>query len=79
MGRQVDTDDLIDAQEVAAMLGLAHRNSVATYQRRYPAMPRPVVERGNGRTRLWLRSAIEQWARETGRTSAQPSGRKPAG
>lgn len=59
---RVDTDDLIDAQEVADVLGLSHRNSVSLYQRRYPSMPRPVVERGGGRTKLWLRSEIDEWA-----------------
>jgi glutathione-regulated potassium-efflux system ancillary protein KefG len=58
----VRTEDLIDAHEVAEILGLAQRNSVSTYQRRYADMPRPVVERGRGRTRLWLRDDIEQWA-----------------
>lgn len=62
MTPRVDTDDLIDAQEVAEILGLAQRNSVSLYQRRYPEMPRPVVERGGGRTKLWLRSEIERWA-----------------
>lgn len=63
----VRTEDLIDAHEVAAILGLSHRNSVATYQRRYPDMPRPVVERGDGRTKLWLRSELQRWALKTGR------------
>ena len=57
----VDTDDLIDSQEVADILGLSHRNSVSTYLRRYGDFPRPVIERGGGRTRLWLRSDIESW------------------
>ena len=60
----VRTEDLIDAHEVAEILGLAQRNSVSTYLRRYPDMPRPVVERGGGRTRLWLRGGIEDWARD---------------
>lgn len=58
---RVDTDDLVDAHEVADILGLAHRNSVSLYQRRYPDMPRPVVERGGGRIKLWLRASMEQW------------------
>jgi glutathione-regulated potassium-efflux system ancillary protein KefG len=61
---QVDTDDLIDAQEVAEILGLSQRNSVSLYQRRYPDMPRPVVERGGARTKLWLRSDMERWRNE---------------
>jgi glutathione-regulated potassium-efflux system ancillary protein KefG len=58
----VQTDDLIDAQLVADALGLSHRNSVSLYQRRYADMPRPVVELGSGRIKLWLRSEIELWA-----------------
>ncbi|MCA9641376.1 MAG: hypothetical protein KC492_11800 [Myxococcales bacterium] len=61
MGRKVDVGDLLDATEVAEVLGLAHRNTVSVYQRRYPDMPRPVVERGAGRTKLWLRSEIDEW------------------
>jgi len=61
---QVDIDDLIDAHEVAEILGLSHRNSVSLYQRRYPAMPRPVLERRGGRTKLWLRSEMERWSNE---------------
>lgn len=66
MTPRVDTDDLIDAQEVADILGLAQRNSVSLYQRRYTEMPRPIMERGGGRTKLWLRSEIERWAAERG-------------
>ena len=64
MNPRVDTEQLIDAQEVAEVLGLAHRNSVSTYLKRYPDMPRPVVERGGGRTRLWLRPEVESWSLE---------------
>jgi glutathione-regulated potassium-efflux system ancillary protein KefG len=60
---RINSEDLIDSQIVAEILGLAHRNSVTTYLRRYPAMPRPVVELGEGRVRLWLRQEIEGWAR----------------
>lgn len=69
---RVDTDDLIDAQEVAEILGLSQRNSVSLYQRRYSDMPRPVVERGGGKTKLWLRSAVERWAR--GRAKRRATG-----
>lgn len=61
MGRKVDTDDLIDAQGVADMLGLAQRNTVSLYQRRYSEMPRPVVDLGKGRCKMWLRSEVESW------------------
>jgi glutathione-regulated potassium-efflux system ancillary protein KefG len=62
MSPRVDTEDLIDSQEVAEILGLSHRNSVSTYLRRYDDFPRPIVERGGGRTRLWLRTTIVSWA-----------------
>ena len=67
VGRRVDLSDLIDANEVALLLGLSHRNSVTTYLRRYREMPRPVLERAHGKTRLWLRSEIVRWANSTGR------------
>jgi glutathione-regulated potassium-efflux system ancillary protein KefG len=61
MGRRVDVDDLIDTQEVARVLGLRHRNTVSEYQARYDDMPRPVVDLGLGRSKLWLRPEIERW------------------
>ena len=67
MTPRVNTEDLVDAHEVAKILGVAQRNTVSLYQRRYPDMPRPVVDLGPGRPRLWLRSAIVSWARKTGR------------
>jgi glutathione-regulated potassium-efflux system ancillary protein KefG len=59
---RVSTEDLIDAQGVADILGLSHRNTVFQYQRRYDDMPEPVVDLGDGRVKLWLRPQIERWA-----------------
>lgn len=59
---KVATEDLVDAQGVAEILGLSQRNSVTLYQRRYPDMPRPVVDMGRGRAKLWLRPEIDLWA-----------------
>jgi predicted DNA-binding transcriptional regulator AlpA len=67
MSPKVRTEDLIDAHEVAKILGLSHFQSVSTYQRRYSDMPRPAVNLGPGRPRLWLRPEVERWARKTGR------------
>lgn len=61
MAPRVNTEDLIDAHEVAELLGLSHPNSVITYQRRYPDMPKPVVDLGARRVKLWLRSEIASW------------------
>lgn len=62
MTRRVAVDELIDARDVAQILGLAHRNTVSEYQARYQDMPRPVVDLGRGRPRLWVRPEIERWA-----------------
>jgi hypothetical protein len=78
MTKRVAVDDLIDAQGVADILHLAHRNTVSQYQRRYDDMPRPAVDLGEGRVKLWLRSEMTRWAAQldaTGRT--RPARRLP--
>jgi hypothetical protein len=62
MGRKVDVDDLLDANGIAELLGLAHRNTVSVYQHRYQDMPRPVLDLGDRRAKLWLRPELERWA-----------------
>jgi len=54
-------DDLIDAAEVARILGLAHRNSVSTYRSRYKDFPAARPAPSGGRTLLWPRSEILAW------------------
>ena len=66
MTPRINTEDLVDALEVSRILGLSHRNAVNTYLRRYPDMPRPVIDLGPRRPRLWLRPAIEEWAATRG-------------
>lgn len=63
----VRTEDLIDARGIADLLGLAQPNAVSLYQRRYPDMPRPVLNLGRGRPCLWLRPEMVRWAKQTGR------------
>ena len=65
---RVRIDDLIDAHGVAELLGLAHANSVSTYQHRYADMPRPVIDLGRGRCKMWLRSEVAAWAKDKRRT-----------
>jgi predicted DNA-binding transcriptional regulator AlpA len=75
MTPMVNTDDLIDAHAVARLLGLSHPHSVSGYLLRYPGMPRPVVDIGGRRTRLWLRQDMEAWAAErTGARSGNGDG-----
>jgi predicted DNA-binding transcriptional regulator AlpA len=64
MGRRVDLDDLVDAVDVAKILKLSRATSVYVYLARYPDMPRPVVDRGPKRARLWLRSEVDAWKRQ---------------
>lgn len=61
MGRKVDIDDLLDASQIAELIGLKHRNAVSEYQRRYDDMPRPIVVRNSQRTLLWHRTDIVTW------------------
>ena len=58
---KVDPEDLLNATEVAEALGLAHREAISTYRRRYVDFPEPVVKKGT--CVLWVRSDIERWAR----------------
>jgi glutathione-regulated potassium-efflux system ancillary protein KefG len=69
----VRTEDLIDARGIAELLGLSHPNSVSTYLRRYPDMPRPVVDLGRGRPRLWLRPHVADWALRRAAALTAPS------
>ena len=74
-----DLDQLIDAQEVATILGLAHRNSVSTYRTRYADFPSGQPAPGGGRSRLWVRGEIVAWHEKfrhrQARTGDEPSER----
>ncbi len=64
MGVNLNTDDLVGAAEVAAILRLSHPGSVTTYLKRYADFPRPVVDLSSSRVRLWRRQDIERWHRD---------------
>lgn len=64
MSSSVDPADLIDATEVAEMLGLSHRNSVSVYRQRHDDFPEPVVIKS--RCLLWIRADVEAWANGRG-------------
>lgn len=65
----IDPAELLDAGEVADLLGLARREAVSTYRRRYPDFPAPAVEKNSGKCVLWLRADIEAWAKVRPRRS----------
>lgn len=54
--------DLLDAGEVAEILGLSTRSAVSAYRGKYADFPEPYIEKSGGKCILWLRSDIERWA-----------------
>ena len=56
---RIDPDDLVNAQEVAPIIGLTNPSGVSVYRRRHEDFPAPKVEKGQ--CVLWLRSDIEAW------------------
>jgi predicted DNA-binding transcriptional regulator AlpA len=70
MGRKVDLDDLMDATDVANLIGVTNANVVGVYRRRYDDFPPPVWASRGGRCQLWVRADVEAWARATGRSEA---------
>jgi glutathione-regulated potassium-efflux system ancillary protein KefG len=64
MSPTVATEDLIDARDVAEILGLSHPSAVSVYQHRYADMPPPVVDLGRGRPKLWLRPDVQRWSEQ---------------
>lgn len=68
---KVDLDDLLNAAEVADLLGLSHRQAVATYRGRYEDFPTPVIHKGT--CVLWRRQDVEAWGRSTRRLSGRRS------
>lgn len=65
---RVEHTELIDAGEVAELLGLARRQAVSTYRTRYSDFPEPLIEKNSGKCALWRRGDVEAWAKATGRT-----------
>jgi predicted DNA-binding transcriptional regulator AlpA len=61
MGRRVDLDDLLEAAQVAELLGLSKATAVSVYQRRYDDFPEPVLASASGRCQFWLRQDLEGW------------------
>ena len=54
-------EQLIDAAEVAKILNLSDPRSVSVYQERYLDMPRPIVDRGKNKVKLWFKPEMVEW------------------
>lgn len=57
---KVDPAELINAQEVAPIIGLTNPSGVSVYRRRHEDFPKPIVEKGQ--CVLWVRADVEAWA-----------------
>lgn len=64
---RVEHTELIDAGEVAELLGLARRQAVSTYRARYNDFPKPLIEKNSGKCALWRRGDVETWAKSRSR------------
>jgi hypothetical protein len=65
VGRKVDVNDLVGAQEIADRLGVSRSQVVHEWRRRGIGFPEPVVTLSMGL--LWSWPDVEGWARATGR------------
>lgn len=58
----VHLSDLWDSQQVADYCGFSSQSVVTIYLQR-GVLPKPILDRGPHRARLWLRQDIETWQR----------------
>jgi hypothetical protein len=65
VGRKIDVDDLVGAEEIAERLGIAHVETVHAWRRRHPEFPPPVKQLR--RAMIWSWPDVKAWAKRTGR------------
>lgn len=65
VGRRVDVDQLVGAEDIAERLGLGHYRRVHELRTRKGDFPEPVLR--VRRTMVWYWPDIERWAKTTGR------------
>jgi predicted DNA-binding transcriptional regulator AlpA len=63
----VDTDELVDQNDIAPLIGLDNPRGVAVYRRRYADFPQPVIAKRQAV--LWRRSDVIAWARSRRRNT----------
>ena len=56
--------DLLNAAEVAELIGLSSRTAIATYRKRYNDFPDPVIQKGT--CVLWARADVLAWRSNRG-------------
>jgi hypothetical protein len=63
--RSVLVKNLVGTQEIADRIGVAHRQTVITWSKRYDDFPTPLLRLNKAWVWDWL--DIEAWAKKTGR------------
>jgi hypothetical protein len=61
MGRRVDVDQLVGAEEIAARFGVKRPQVIHTWRARYDDFPAPVVQLK--RMMVWNWPDVAKWAR----------------
>ena len=65
MGREVDSELLVGAAEIAERLKLAQVQTVHLWRRRYGDFPSPIAQLRQAL--IWYWPDVESWAKRTGR------------
>ena len=71
MGRRIDVDNLVTADQIAERLNVADLSVVYNWARRHKTFPAPVLERGK-RIRMWDWPEVKEWATEHGYPKPAP-------
>ena len=75
MGRKIDVENLVGAQEIADRLNVS-RQVVHQWRERHANFPAPVAQLGGAGKRsafhVWNWPDVERWARATGRYPVKP-------
>lgn len=67
--------NIVGAQEIADRIGVAQRQTVINWARRYADFPQPIAKLTNAW--VWDWDEVESWARSTGRLPAPAVPKKP--
>lgn len=67
MGRQVDVDQLVGAEDIATRLGISQQQNVHSLAKWHDDFPEPVAIIGRRRVKVWNWPDVEAWAKRTGR------------
>lgn len=75
VGRKIDVDELVGAQEIADLLDVARPQVIHAWRRRHEDFPQPVQTLSMGH--LWHWPEVKAWAVKTGRLSKDGTPMRP--